>query len=264
MAAMVGEVVDVRTTPDRSPSGPPLLRVKDATGKALRGASLEVRAGEIVGMTGLAGSGHEELARILFGADRLRSGTIELRGRPFRPRHPASARAAGIASVPADRRREGLVATLGIAENITLARLPGLARLGWLVPGARRREARRLCDEFEVAHASLGQRAITLSGGNQQKVLLARWAATHPDLLILNDPTRGIDVRTREAIHRRIEGWADLGLAVLLVTSDTHELLRLADRLVVLRAGRVVRDLPALGATEQALLAAMIDDPTAP
>ena len=118
-----------------------------------------------------------------------------------------------------------------------------------------------LCRDFEVAHASLSQRATTLSGGNQQKVLLARWAATSPELLILNDPTRGIDVKTRESIHRRVESWADAGLAVLLVTSDTHELLRLADRLVVFRAGRVVRDIPAEGASEQTLLAAMVDDP---
>ncbi len=261
MAAMVGEVVDIRQSSRRAGQGEPILRVRDAVGSSLDGVSIEVRPGEIVGLTGLAGAGHEELARVLFGASRLRSGTIEWQDRAYRPSHPAEARALGMASVPADRRRDGLIATLGILENITLARLPKLSRFGWLDRRAARREAESLCRDFEVAHASLGQKAVTLSGGNQQKVLLARWAATGPELLILNDPTRGIDVKTREAIHRRVEAWADAGLAVLLVTSDTHELLRLADRLVVLRAGRVVRDIPAEGATEQALLAAMVDDP---
>jgi ABC-type sugar transport system ATPase subunit len=261
MAAMVGEVVDVRESSRRTTSGGPILRVRNVVGRSLRDVSIEVGRGEIVGLTGLAGAGHEELTRILFGANRLHSGTIEWKGRAIRPRHPADARTLGLASVPADRRRDGLISTLGILPNITLARLPKLSRLGWLDRGAARREAARLCCDFEVAHASLSQRAITLSGGNQQKVLLARWAATSPELLILNDPTRGIDVKTRESIHRRVESWAEAGLAVLLVTSDTHELLRLADRLVVFRAGRVVRDIPAEGASEQALLAAMVDDP---
>ena len=135
--------------------------------------------------------------------------------------------------------------------------LNGTARFGWLNRRASRRTAAEWCRAFDIAAAGLDQKAILLSGGNQQKVLLARWAATDPTLLILNDPTRGIDVRTREAIHRRIEEWANAGRAVLLVTSDTQELLRLADRIVVLRAGRVVRELNAEEADEHRLLAAM-------
>jgi len=239
---MVGTVVDVRSNTPRRPSGPPLLRVVGAVGRTLNGVDLEVRAGEVVGLTGPSGAGHEELARALFGADRLRAGRIEWQGRPVRPRHPRDARRLGIASVPADRRREGLVPTFNIAENLTLAILPGLARLGWLNRRARDRQAAAWCDTFEVARAGLGQRALTLSGGNQQKVLLARWAATDPKLLILNDPTRGIDVKTREAIHRRIEEWAEAGRGILLVTADNEELLRLADRVVTLRGGRVEGD----------------------
>lgn len=261
MAAMVGEVVDRRAAAPRHVEGPALLRVERVCGRPLRGVDLELRSGEIVGLTGLAGSGHEELARILFGASPLHSGRLWWDGRPLQLRHPADARAAGIASVPADRRREGLIPTRGVADNTVLAILPRLARLGWLNRTRIRQRAESLNREFEVAYSNPRQLATTLSGGNQQKVLLARWAATEPRLLILNDPTRGIDVRTREAIHRRVESLARSGLAVLLVTSDTHELLRLADRLVVLRAGRVVRDLPANEADEQTLLAAMIDDP---
>ncbi len=242
VAAMVGSAVDLRATAPRHPSGPPLLRVVGATGSTLRGVDLEVRAGEVVGLTGLAGSGHEELARALFGATRLRSGQIEWRGRSFRPRHPLHARRLGIASVPADRRREGLISTWDVAENLSLAILPKFSRLGWLNRRARNREASEWCDTFEVTSAGLGQRALTLSGGNQQKVLLARWAATAPELFILNDPTRGIDVKTREAIHRQIEDWAEQGRGILLVTSDTEELQRLADRIVVLRAGRILSE----------------------
>ena len=264
MAAMLGHAVSVEARPRRVATGPAVFRVENATGRTLRGVSLEVRGGEVVGLTGLAGAGHEELARIAFGTGRLRSGTLTLGGRAYRPRHPAESIASGVASVPADRRHDALVPTLGVESNIALARLPDLGRFGWINARARRAEVDRLAREFEVVHASRRQRVGTLSGGNQQKVSLARWAATDPRLLILNDPTRGIDVKTREAIHRRVDAWADAGLAVLLVSSDAHELLRLADRLVVLREGRVVRDGSAEGATEADLLAATVADPEIP
>jgi ABC-type sugar transport system ATPase subunit len=260
MAAMVGEVVDRRSAAHRTIEGSPLLRIEGAVGRSLHGVELEIRPGEIVGLTGLAGSGHEELTRIVFGASPLRGGRLIWNGKALTLRHPADARAAGIASVPADRRREGLIPTRGVADNTILAILPRLAHFGWLNRTHARQRAEALARDFDVAHAGPRQLATTLSGGNQQKVLLARWAATEPRLLILNDPTRGIDVRTREAIHRRIEELARSGLAVLLVTSDTHELLRLADRLIVLRAGRIVRNLPAAQADEQTILAAMVDD----
>jgi ABC-type sugar transport system ATPase subunit len=259
MAAMVGEVVDRRASVPRTLQGPPLLKIERAVGEALREVDLEVRAGEIVGLTGLAGSGHEELAKAAFGATNLVSGEMTWLSRPYRPRHPAEARALGIAYVPGDRRREGLIPTWGVTENVTIAVFRKFSRSGWLNRTRRGREAESLCRTFEVACSSVGQKVTTLSGGNQQKVLLARWAATEPKLLILNDPTRGIDVRTREVIHRRIEDLARSGLAVLLVTSDTHELFRLADRLVVLRFGRVVRDVSAQNATEQDVLAATIE-----
>ncbi|HEV3168542.1 MAG TPA: sugar ABC transporter ATP-binding protein [Isosphaeraceae bacterium] len=260
VAAMVGEAVDVRSAAPRTVTGPAVLQVEQATGKALRGVSLEVRAGEVVGLTGLAGAGHEELARALFGASRLTAGRITWQGRSYRPRHPAEARALGIASVPADRRREGLIPTLNLTANLTLAILSRLSHLGVLNLRRRRQHAAQLCDEFEISPARLAQRALTLSGGNQQKVLLARWAATEPRLLILNDPTRGIDVRTREAIHRRIGSLAQAGLAILLVTSDTQELLRLADRILILRAGRLVRSLRASEADEHGILGAMASE----
>jgi ABC-type sugar transport system ATPase subunit len=262
MVAMVGEVVDRRETQPTRVTGSPLLRVEGAFGRQLRGVDLEVHAGEIVGLTGLTGAGHDELARAIFGDSPLNGGRIWWEGRLYRPRHPADAFAVGIASVPSDRHREGLIPTRSVADNISLAILPRLARFGWLNRRQRQKEVTELCKVFDVSCANTRQPATTLSGGNQQKVLLARWAATTPRLLILNEPTRGIDVRTREAIHRQIEDLAQHGMGILLITADSQELLRLSDRLLVFRAGHIVREFRADEATENVLLSAMIDDPT--
>jgi ABC-type sugar transport system ATPase subunit len=254
-AAMVGEVVDRRLGAPKCVAGAPLLVVEQAVGATLKGIDLVVRSGEVVGLTGIAGSGHEEFAEAIFGAVVLRSGRMMLHGRPYRPSHPADARAAGVASVPADRRREGLIPTWGVVENLTLAILDGFARIGFLARWARDRKAETLRKAFNISCSGLTQKATTLSGGNQQKVLIARWVATKPRLLIMNDPTRGIDVRTREAIHRRIEDLSQAGMGVVLATADIHELFRLTDRIVVFRGGVVIRDIRTASATEQDVLA---------
>ena len=259
VAHMVGEAVDVRDRPARRPAGEPSLRVAGLEGDTLRGLDLAVAPGEVVGLTGLAGSGHEELASILFGASSAAGGEVFWKGRPFRPRHPAEAARLGVAMVPGDRRGRGLIPTQGILENLTIASYPELSRWGFLRERPRRELAQAWCRTFEVASAGLSQRVLTLSGGNQQKVLLARWAARQPDLFILNEPTHGIDVKTREAIHRWIDELADSGRSVLLVTSDTQEMIRLADRCLVLREGRVAKVLEPPALTEHALVAAMVE-----
>jgi len=259
VAAMVGEAVDVRERPPREALGPPLLRVADARGETLRGVDLTIAPGEVVGLTGLAGAGHEELASALFGLASLSGGSIEWKGSPLRVRHPSEASEQGIVLVPADRRRQGLIPVWGVLENIAVANEPALSRLGWIRRGRRRRLAEEWSRRFEVVASSLAQPVLTLSGGNQQKVLLARWAAREPDLFILSEPTRGIDVKTREAIHRWVDEVADSGRSVLLVSSDTQEMIRLADRCVVLRDGRVARRLEPPALTEHALVAAMIE-----
>lgn len=255
--AMVGEAVDVRQSASRSPLDPPLLIVSRLTGRVLGGVDVGVRPGEIVGLTGLAGAGHEELARILVGADRSTHGSITWEDRPYRPRHPLDARRRGVAGVPADRRREGLIPTLGLGKNLTLTMLRDLAFAGLLIPGKSTDLARQLCRDYEIVPPRLSQPVLTFSGGNQQKALLARELVTQPRLLILNDPTRGIDVKTREAVHRRIEQLANQGLAIVLVTSDTQELLRLADRVLVLRDGLIVRELDAATTDEHQIIAVM-------
>ncbi len=258
VAAMVGEAVDVRGSPPRKVCAAPLLRVVDARGQILQGVDLEARPGEVVGLTGLAGAGHEELSAALFGAGPLASGRIEWKDRPFRPRHPVDARRAGIAYVPPDRRGQGLIPPQGITENLTLASLHELATAGWISQGARRQRAETWCRRFDVAASRLSQRVTTLSGGNQQKVLLARWAALEPELFVLNEPTRGIDVKTREAIHRWIEDIVLAGRCVLLVSSDTQELIRLADRCLVFRGGRIFCQLEPPRLQEHTLIAAMM------
>lgn len=259
VAAMVGEAVDVRERTPRKPTAPPLLRVSNARGETLRGVDLTIAPGEVVGLTGLAGAGHEELASALFGAAKLSGGSIEWKGRPHRVRHPVQASARGIALVPADRRRQGLIPVWGILKNIAIANYPLLSRWGWIRRKRRRKLAEAWSKRFEIVATGLSQPVLTLSGGNQQKVLLARWAAREPDLFILNEPTRGIDVKTREAIHRWIDEVAGSGRSVLLVSSDTQEMIRLADRCVVLREGQVARRLEPPALTEHALVSAMIE-----
>ena len=162
--------------------------------------------------------------------------------------------------MPPDRRRQGLIPSQGILENLTLAGLRLVSRLGWLNQRARKKLAKTWCDRFEVAAKGISQNVLTLSGGNQQKVLLARWAALEPDLYILNEPTRGIDVKTREAIHRWIEDLARAGRAILLVSSDTQELIRLSDRCVILRSGKVNGEMRPPDLTEHRLVAAMMEE----
>lgn len=261
--AMVGEVQE-RPRSSRSPDRAPILDLRDVCTRLLDRVGLSVRPGEVVGLTGLAGSGPEELARIVFGDRSPRSGRILWQGRAARFGHPVEAIRAGIGSIPADRRASGLVRNLGVEANIALASYPALAKLGWISSSRRRALAERSRSRFEIACSSLRQKVGTLSGGNQQKVLLARWAAVEPRLLILNDPTRGIDVRTREAIHRWVEDRASEGWAFLLVTSDVHELLRLADRVLVFRAGRVVLERPAAELDEGSVIASMMEDPSKP
>ncbi|QEH37054.1 Ribose import ATP-binding protein RbsA [Aquisphaera giovannonii] len=257
---MVGEAVDVRPTSTRTISAEAPLKVVAASGRSFRDVDLELHRGEVIGLTGLAGSGYDDLTAALFGVVPFSSGEVFWKGRPFCPRHPRQARAEGVAYVPPDRRRQGLLPSRSIMENLTLAAVETLARFGWLLPGRRGELAAAWCRRFDVAAARLSQGVLTLSGGNQQKVLLARWAAIRPSLFLLNEPTRGIDVKTREAIHRWIDELADGGCCVLLASSDAQEIVRLADRCLVFRAGRVIDDLDRDSLREQTLIAAMMGE----
>ena len=198
-------------------------------------------AGEIVAIAGLMGSGRSELARAIFGIDALTAGEVRLRGERVRIRRPADAIERGIALVPEDRRAQGLVLGHSVRRNLTLSILRRLSRRGTLDDAEAERIANRYVDRLGIRTRSLDTPVRRLSGGNQQKVVLAKWLATQPDVLILDEPTVGVDIATRSEIVELVRRLADDGKAVLVISSELAELLALADRIVVLREGRIDR-----------------------
>ncbi|MEE6262766.1 sugar ABC transporter ATP-binding protein [Plantactinospora sonchi] len=241
--------------PDRAgpeDRGPVRLAVRDGGNRKLRGVNLELRAGEVLGVGGLQGAGRSALARALFGVAPLTTGEVTLDGTPVRLRSPRVAMRAGIAYVTEDRKGEGIVARQSVLDNALLAsRAVFAARSG---RAARTVRVRELLAAVEVRAADDGQEIRFLSGGNQQKVVLARWLALDPRILLFDEPTRGIDVGAKSAIHDLVRRLARDGAAVLMISSDLPELLGMSDRIVVMRDGRVAGELPA-GATEEDVVA---------
>ena len=219
--------------------------------------SFAVGAGEIVGLSGLLGSGRTESVRLLFGADRPDGGEIAFDGRPYAPREPRAAIAAGLGFCTEDRKHEGIVPDLSVRENLTLALMPRLTALGIVDERRQRVIVDRFVKRLGIKCSSPEQPIRELSGGNQQKVLLARWLCTDPKLLILDEPTRGIDVGAKAEIQALIRELAGTGLAVLMVSSEIEEIVEGSDRAYVLRDGRTVAMLENDGLTEEAVLLAM-------
>jgi galactofuranose transport system ATP-binding protein len=233
-------------------------------GRALQGASVTVRAREIVGLAGLLGSGRTETARAIFGADPLDGGEVRLAGHDVRFRSPADAVRAGIGFSPEDRKTDGIVPWMSVRENLTLALLPRLTRAGIVDSRRQRAIVDRFIDRLGIKTSSPDQPIRELSGGNQQKVLLARWLCTDPRLLILDEPTRGIDVGAKGEIQALINELADAGLGVLMISSELDELTEGCDRVVVMRDGRSVAELGHDEATQGAIIGAMAhgEEPT--
>jgi rhamnose transport system ATP-binding protein len=203
------------------------------------GISFQLRRGEILGLYGLIGAGRSELTQALFGATRASGGRLLLEGRPIAIRAPADAIAAGIVYVPEERGRHGAVLPLSIAENITLPSLRRTARHGFLRAAEEFTLARKYAERLDVRAASLSQPVGTLSGGNQQKVVVGKWLATHPKVLILDEPTKGVDIGSKAAIHAFMGELAADGLAVIMVSSEIPEILGMSDRVLVMREGRM-------------------------
>ncbi|MFN4001002.1 sugar ABC transporter ATP-binding protein [Microcella sp.] len=239
-----------------APIGEVVLRVTDLQSAGVfRDVSFEVRAGEIVAFSGLVGAGRTEIARAVFGIDRYDSGRVELLGAPLRPGDPMAAIDAGIAFVPEDRRKQGLVMDLSVARNATLTLRHVLARLG-IISGAREhREAARWTRRLQVK-GSLDAEVSTLSGGNQQKVVLAKWLATEPRLLIVDEPTRGIDIGTKAEVHRLLSDLAGRGIAIIMISSELPEVLGMADRVIVVREGAITAQLDRADATPESVMRA--------
>ena len=204
-----------------------------------------MREGEILGFAGLVGAGRTEVARVLFGIDQPDAGTVTLDGQRVTFASPSAAMTAGIAYLPEDRHQEGLVLDFSIAQNVTLPILPRLFPR-FLVDGATERAvADDYTEQFNVKMTSVEQMVGALSGGNQQKVVLAKWLASKPRLLILDEPTRGIDIGAKVEVHRIISELAASGLGIILISSDLPEVIAMSDRILVLHEGRVTAEIAA-------------------
>ncbi|HEY1478422.1 MAG TPA: sugar ABC transporter ATP-binding protein, partial [Gaiellales bacterium] len=238
--AMVGRDMDALFPKVVAEPGETVLEVDRLTREGVfTDVSFSVRRGEIVALAGLVGAGRSEVARAIFGIDHFDAGEVRVRGTRLKPGSPAGAMAAGIGLVPEDRRQQGLVMDLSIERNIALSS-PEAVRSGWLIPpGAERRFAGTWATRLQVKFGRLSNPVWTLSGGNQQKVVLAKWLARNPTLLIVDEPTRGIDVGTKAEVHRLLSDLAGQGVAILMISSELPEVLGMADRVLVLFEGRL-------------------------
>ncbi|WP_346618521.1 sugar ABC transporter ATP-binding protein [Blastococcus montanus] len=255
--AMVGrEVATLFPKQDVEP-GEVLLEIRGLTREGVfTDVSFDVRAGEIVALAGLVGAGRSEVVRAVFGVDPYDAGSVRVAGQELRRGSPAAAMAAGVALVPEDRRQQGLVMELSVERNTTLTRRWALSRLGWLSARRERDTAADWTRRMQVKAGRLSDPVSTLSGGNQQKVVLAKWLSTGPKVLIVDEPTRGIDVGTKSEVHRLMSQLAAEGLAVVMVSSELPEVLGMADRVLVMHEGRLVDDIPRARADESNVMLA--------
>jgi rhamnose transport system ATP-binding protein len=254
--AMVGRELVTRETAASAKLGAPILSVERLTREGVfLDVTFEVRAGEVVALAGLVGAGRSEVARAIFGIDRYDAGRVTVEGRVLPKASPAAAMEAGIGFVPEDRRQDGLVMSESIERNVALASLRTLRRWGFL----RRRSERALATEWarrlQIRYGRLSDPVSNLSGGNQQKVVLAKWLSRNPKILIVDEPTRGIDVATKQEVHRQLLSLASEGVAVLMISSELPEVLHVAGRILVMREGRLVAELAHAEATEHAIIA---------
>ncbi len=241
--------------------GEPVLKVDNLTrAPTTFDVSLSVRAGEIVGLAGLVGSGRSELAQIIFGITPAERGEIRLNGRVVRITSPGDAKALGIAYVPEDRGLQGLVRPMLLVENVSMAVLSRIARGPFIDRGAENALARKSIDKFNIRTSSARQVVNKLSGGNQQKVVLSKWLAGDPRVLIMDEPTRGIDVGAKFELHRLMSELAQAGLAILMISSELPEILGMSDRILVMREGRVVAEFTREAASQEAIAAAMMSE----
>lgn len=262
--AMVGrDLGDLFNVRHRRPAGEVALAVRGLTrDRQIRDCTFEVRRGEIVGIAGLVGAGRTELIRAVFGAERADHGEVNLRGRVGLIPSPAAAIRQQAAMVPEDRKAHGLLVNMPISQNVGLADLA--ARRGfWLHPGREQTQTAEMAARLQIKAPRLWQSAGSLSGGNQQKVVLAKWLAIDPEVLILDEPTRGIDIGTKFELYRLIDELAAQGKAILLVSSELPEILALADRVLVMRDGALVAELPHAAASEEAILSHAAREPSA-
>ncbi|MDX6298253.1 MAG: rhamnose transport system ATP-binding protein, partial [Nocardioidaceae bacterium] len=255
--SMVGRDLDALFPKTETQPGDAVLEVDHLSSQGVfEDISFTVRSGEIVALAGLVGAGRSEVARAVFGIDRRTSGKVLLAGEELPNGQPGAAMAAGMALVPEDRRQQGLVMDMGIDQNIALASLRRLSSFGLIRRSSERALAKTWAPRLQLKFGTLRNAVSTLSGGNQQKVVLGKWLAREPRLLIIDEPTRGIDVGTKAEVHRILDGLVADGMAVLMISSELPEVLGMADRVLVIREGRMTADLTRAEADEQTIMRA--------
>ncbi len=250
---MVGRPVSAIYERDSQAQGETLLRARNVCRGMLQDISIELHAGEIVGLAGLMGAGRTELCRVLFGLDRQEKGTIEIAGKPVAFKTPRDAVAAGIALIPEDRQHHGLALSLPIAHNITMPDLKRVSSFGILRRAREMSLAAEYRERLRIKCNTLKQLAGRLSGGNQQKIVIAKWVARGARIFLFDEPTRGIDVAAKQEVFEQMDRLARGGAAVLMVSSELPELVQVADRIVVLCSGRITGELPG-GATQEEIM----------
>ena len=254
---MVGRELGDLFPKEAAEIGEPVLEVRDLRREGVfRDISFALRRGEIVGLAGLVGAGRSEVARAIFGIDALDEGEIVRDGSPVRIRSPRAAMRAGLAFVPEDRQHQGLVLEMAIEDNATLPFLRRLTRFGLINRRREREVAQDFTRRLQVKAAGLQLPVRSLSGGNQQKVVIAKWLATEPQILILDEPTRGIDIGTKAEVHRIVSGLAAQGLAILLISSELPEVLAMSDRILVMHEGRLTGEFSRDEADQEAIMRA--------
>jgi rhamnose transport system ATP-binding protein len=255
--SMVGRDLDQLFPKSETVPGEVVLNVERLTREGVfTDVSFSVRRGEIVALAGLVGAGRSEVARAIFGIDRRDAGRVLVRGQELPNGSPRAAMAAGVALVPEDRRQQGLVMDLGIDQNVSLASLSSLERFGLIRRASERALAAEWAVKLQLKYSRLRNPASTLSGGNQQKTVLGKWLARRPTILIIDEPTRGIDVGTKAEVHRLLDQLVADGVAVLMISSELPEVLGMADRVLVLREGRLVAELSRADADEASIMRA--------
>jgi ABC-type sugar transport system ATPase subunit len=255
---MVGRDVENRQQTESSRAGDVLLSVNALTTGKLKNVSFDLHQGEVLGVAGLVGSGRSALGAALFGLDPVKSGDIRLRGNSIKPRSPASAIAQGIGLVPEDRKLQGLMMQMSVLENSTISTIGRMCRFGFISRNHENEMAEPLFRQLKLKSASPLSQVSTLSGGNQQKALLARWLLIDPDVLFLDDPARGIDIVAKQDIYRIIARLAEAGKGLILVSSELPELLNCCHRIIVLNQGRVSLTVDSSEASQELIMAAAI------
>ncbi|MGZ4475546.1 MAG: sugar ABC transporter ATP-binding protein [Nocardioides sp.] len=255
VARMVGREVAELFPKTPAPIGEPVLEVENLSSTGVfHDVSLTVRAGEIVGLAGLVGAGRSEIARAIFGVDAYDSGSVRMLGKEVPRRDVRAAIRAGVAFIPEDRRKQGLVVESSVARNVAAVIRNGLATSGVLTSAAENRASGPWAARLEVKTSALDMAAATMSGGNQQKVVIAKWLATEPKLLIIDEPTRGIDVGTKSEVHRLLSDLAGQGMAILMISSELPEVLGMADRVLVVCEGEITAEIAREDATPEKVM----------